>query len=316
MMATLGCTRKGVVGCTHRHFDEEGGLRMKGPDRKAQRSDSAILRSWQHIPLLVRATVLGFLVSAIGVYAWQVIFVTIPAPWSLVVMGGVLWLYWKYFGGSWWPKATAEVRSVNLRAARLSTGVWKWGLIAAMLIVGVIESGLVITFRIIEFPAEAWALGYDYSAVPLWLVWLFIIMSAMVAGICEEVGFRGYGQVPLEKRYGPAVAITIVSVAFLLSHLHQAWAPAVLFHVFAVSVLWGVLAYTSGSLIPAIISHTVADMFSFSYWWTDVAGTFDKRPIAETGMDSHFIVWVLVFVASVVLYSWAARKTLAARRGT
>jgi len=45
-----------------------------------------------------------------------------------------------------------------------------------------------------------------------------------------------------------------------------------------------------------------------------VAGTFDRRPIAETGIDAHLIVWVFTFVASVALFSWAARKTLAARR--
>ena len=95
---------------------------------------------------------------------------------------------------------------------------------------------------------------------------------------------------------------------------NQAWAPPVLFLLLAISVLWGILAYTSGSLIPGMISHTVADVFNFSYLWTDVAGTFDKRPIAETGIDAHFVVWVLVFVASVALFCWAARKTLAARR--
>jgi membrane protease YdiL (CAAX protease family) len=182
-----------------------------------------------------------------------------------------------------------------------------------MLVVVVMESGFVITFRILKFPAEAWALGYDFSAVPLWLAWLLIVMAALVAGITEEVGFRGYMQVPLEKRYGSVVGITIVSIVFIVSHLNQAWAPPVLFLLFAISVMWGILAYTSGSLIPGIISHTVADIFNFSYWWTDVAGRFDKRPIAETGIDAHFVVWVLIFVASVALFSWAARKTLAAR---
>ncbi|MGB3906516.1 MAG: type II CAAX endopeptidase family protein [Anaerolineae bacterium] len=284
--------------------------------KHTQPSDPTILRYWQRIPVLIRAIALGLLVSTIGVFAWPVIVVIIPAPWSLVVMGGVLWLYWKYFSGSWWPKATAEARSVNFRATRPSAAVWKWGLMAAMLAVVVLESGFVITFRIVEFPAEAWNLGYDFSAVPLWLAWLVVIMSAMVAGVCEEVGFRGYMQVPLEKRYGPGVAITIVSTVFLVSHLRQAWAPPVLFHLFAISALWGILAYASGSLIPGMISHTVADIFNFSYWWTDVAGTFDKLPITETGIDSHFVVWVLIFVASVAAFSWAARKTLAARRHT
>ena len=290
---------------------------MNDSDKTRQHSDSAILRFWRRIPVVIRATVSGLFVFAIaGSVARMVVLVFIPAPWSIVVMGGVLWAYWKYFSGSWWPKSTAEARSNRFRATELSAGVWKWSLMAAMLVVVVMESGFVVTFRILKFPAEAWALGYDFSAVPLWLAWLLVVMAALVAGITEEVGFRGYMQVPLEKRYGSVVGIMIVSIVFIVSHLNQAWAPPVLFLLFAISVMWGILAYTSGSLIPGIISHTVADIFNFSYWWTDVAGTFDKRPIAETGIDAHFVVWVLIFVASVALFSWAARKTLAAGRQT
>ena len=242
------------------------------------------------------------------------IFALIPAPWSIIAMGIVLWVYWKYVSGSWWPKSTQVARRSCFRATKLSTGVWIWSLIAAMLAVVVIESGFVITFRILEFPAEAWTLGLAFSTIPLWLAWLFVFMASLVAGITEEVGFRGYMQVPLEERYGPAMAIIIVSVVFVLFHLNQAWAPPVLLHLFLISVLWGVLAYASGSLIPGIISHAVADIINFSYWWTDVAGNFDKRPVAETGIDLHFVVWVLVLVASTVFFVWTARKTQAAGR--
>jgi membrane protease YdiL (CAAX protease family) len=278
-------------------------------------SGSAIIRFWQRIPTVIQAIALGYFVFAIaGSVARILILALVPAPWSIVAMGGVLWIYWKYFSGSWWPKSTAEARSNSFRTTQLSTSVWEWSLIAAMLVVVVIESGIVITFRILEFPAEAWALGYDFNAVSPWLAWLLIAMVATVAGITEEVGFRGYMQVPLEKRYGAVVGLTIVSTVFVVFHLSQAWAPPVLLLIFAAGVMWGILAYVSDSLIPGIISHTVADAINFSYWWTDVAGTFDKRPIAETGIGSHFVVWVLVFVASVALFSWTARKTLAARR--
>ncbi len=35
-----------------------------------------------------------------------------------------------------------------------------------------------------------------------------------------------------------------------------------------------------------------------------------------SGVDTHFIVWLVIFVASVVLFALAARKTLAARQET
>jgi membrane protease YdiL (CAAX protease family) len=170
-----------------------------------------------------------------------------------------------------------------------------------------------MTFRIVEFPAEEFTVGYNLSALPIWLAWLGVIMASLVAGICEEVGFRGYMQVPVERRYGSVVGIAIVSIVFVASHLNQAWAPPILFHLFAISAMLGVLAYASGSLIPGIIGHAVMDIPNFAYWWTDVAGTFDKRPIAETGIDAHFVAWALIFAASLALFTWTARRTLVAR---
>lgn len=281
--------------------------------RQQQAVDSAIIRFWRRIPVVIRAIVVGVVVFEIGVGAWLVIAALIPAPWSIVAMSGVLWAYWRYFSGSWWPGSTAELRRSRFRVTKMPKAVWKWSLAAAMFFVVVVQSGFVMTFRIVEFPAEAFAAAYRFGELPIWLAWLVIIMASLVAGICEEIGFRGYMQVPLEKRYGSVVAITIVSIVFVALHLNQAWAPPILFHIFAVSAMLGILAYASGSLIPGIIGHAVMDIPNFAYWWTDVAGTFDKRPIAETGIDAHFGVWALIFVASLALFIWATRKTLVAR---
>lgn len=135
-----------------------------------------------------------------------------------------------------------------------------------------------------------------------------------MAGICEETGFRGYMQVPLEKHFGPGVGITIVSILFVIFHLNQAWAPPMLFPLFALSAMMGILAYTFGSLIPPMIGHTIIDVFNFSYWWSDVAGSFERRPIAETGFDLHFITWVLILVVAAALFVWTARKLMDVRQ--
>lgn len=134
-----------------------------------------------------------------------------------------------------------------------------------------------------------------------------------VAGITEEVGFRGYMQVPLEQKYGPGIAVLLVSLVFVVAHLNQAWAGGILIILFGISIMWCVLARVCGSLIPGIISHTVTDIINFSYWWTDVAGEFDKRPITEIGLDLHFFMAVAILISSLLLFALAAKKTLIAR---
>jgi membrane protease YdiL (CAAX protease family) len=281
--------------------------------RRTQALDRGLVRLWQRTPVVIQAIVVGSLVTEVGVLAWLATLALVPGLWPIVVMGGLLWLYCKYWSGSWWPRATAQARRDRFRALKLPTGVWTWGLAAALLFVVVAQSSLVLTFRIIEFPAELFAQGYNYDAIPVWAAWAFIVMSALAAGICEEIGFRGYMQVPLEKRYGPGVAITIVSLMFLVLHLNQAWAPAVLLHLFALGALFGILAYASDSLIPSIIAHVVLDVVLFSYWWSDVAGRFERQTITETGIDTHFVLWSLIFGASIALFFWAAHKTRAVR---
>ncbi|UCH34299.1 MAG: CPBP family intramembrane metalloprotease [Armatimonadota bacterium] len=276
-----------------------------------QLSDSILIRSWKRIPLVVRSIVVGFLVYAItGAVIWALVLAVIPAPWSLAVMLGVLVVFWKYFSGDWGHKKTAESRRRYFRGTKLPTNTWIWSMAAAMLAVVAVEAGFVITFRAVQFPADEWALGYDFSSFPTWLVWLYIVMAACVAGITEEVGFRGYMQSPIEGRYGPVVGVAAVSIVFTVIHLNQAWAPPVLIVIFSISVLWGILAYASRSLIPGVVSHIAADIINFSYWWTDVAGKFERQPISQTGIDAHFVWWVLILLAALVLFAWTARKTL------
>jgi len=142
----------------------------------------------------------------------------------------------------------------------------------------------------------------------LWAAWLVVIMISAVAGICEEIGFRGYMQVPIEKKYGPFAAISIVSVVFVLVHLHQAWSGPILIQIFFISVLFGSIAYYSGSLIPGIIAHIIMDVFNFSFWWTKIGWQFDKETIYKTGMDLQFLIWSLIFIFSIALFVLLLRK--------
>jgi membrane protease YdiL (CAAX protease family) len=180
------------------------------------------------VPVVIQAIVVGFLVAEVGIMTWMASLMLVPGIWPLVVMGGALCAYCVYWSGRGWPKATREARRERFRALRLPRAVWAWGLAAAMLFVVVWQSSLVLTFRFVEFPAERFDRGFGFDDIPPWVAWMFIVMSALVAGICEEVGFRGYMQVPLEKRYGPRVAIAITSLVFVIFHLNQAWALPVL----------------------------------------------------------------------------------------
>ncbi|MFC2028962.1 type II CAAX prenyl endopeptidase Rce1 family protein [Chloroflexota bacterium] len=267
-----------------------------------------LAKVWQRTPVLIRALVLGFLVNTIGILNIPILTTFLPPVLALIAISIFLFLYWKFFSGSWGHAASKATRKHYFRANTLSTVQWRWGLFTAVLLAVIWQAGFVVTFRLIEYPAAQFTQGNGLDNLPTGIAWIAVIFAALSAGICEEVGFRGYMQVPLEERYGPIVAILINSIIFVGIHLHQPWAPPVLPHLFVIAILFGILAYVSKSLVPGIIAHFLLDIGNFSYWWSDIAGKFEYQTIAITGVDLHFIVWLLIFVASSVLSIWGLFK--------
>ncbi|HUK88545.1 MAG TPA: CPBP family intramembrane glutamic endopeptidase, partial [Terriglobales bacterium] len=152
----------------------------------------------------------------------------------------------------------------SLRAEPLSSSVWRWSLLAGGLGLAASIVLFILAHRLIRWPQP---LPPDLSQIPPTTLLPTLLMSAVVAGISEEAGFRGYMQGPLERRYGPALGIAITSVVFGLAHLtHGAFAPAILFDI-GWGALYGWLTYRSGSIVPAIVLHSSADALEFVAAW-------------------------------------------------
>ncbi|MES0491972.1 MAG: type II CAAX endopeptidase family protein [Leptospirales bacterium] len=282
-------------------------------DKNIQPQASSLAKAWQRTPVLIRAILMTLVVGIVGANGIVVFSITLPPSLALIATLAYLFLYWKFFSGSWGPKKTAETRKKYFRAGRLSPTLWKWSLLLGALFVLLFQSSLVVMFRLIQFPADLFEMGFGFESLPLWMAWAFIIIAALSAALTEEVGFRGYGQVPLEERYGPFLAIIIIAVLFVIVHLNQAWLGPMVLQMLAAGLMAGAVAYATGSLLPGIIAHTVVDIINFSYWWSDIAGKFEYQPIAITGVDLHFVVWSVIFAASVVLSFLSFRKVKAVR---
>jgi membrane protease YdiL (CAAX protease family) len=182
-----------------------------------------------------------------------------------------------------------------------------------ILLAATVHASIVLLFRFMSYPAAAFRHGYDLSFIPSQpLRWIAVVVSAASAGICEEIGFRGFMQQPIEQGYGAPVAVFISSFFFLALHLTKAWASLGMVPiVFGAGVLLGLLAWSAGSLIPGIIGHFVMDVGLFAYWWTGIAGDFTARPITETGVDRPFLIACCLFATSLVvvlLAIWRLRE--------
>lgn len=254
-------------------------------------------------PVIIRAVIVGLLVAMIAINIWLVFLYKLNMPKAAFAEVAFLAIYIWWFSGGGPPKSLKSARAHAFRAGPLTGRQWTWGLVAAFAFAATVHAAIVVLFRFVPFPAAAFHVGYDLSFIKSTpMKWLAVIVSAASAGICEETGFRGYMQRPIEGSRGPGVAILVSTLFFTLIHLSKDWSTAGMVPiVFGAGLLLGALAWASGSLAFCIIGHTVMDIGLFAYWWTQIAGTFSQRPISETGVDQTFYIEAGLFGAALLI---------------
>ena len=162
-----------------------------------------------------------------------------------------------------------------------------------------------------SFPTEAEPITMP-AEMPFVTVFLLLVMSAIVAGIVEEAAFRGYMQGPIERRYGPAVAILINGVVFGLAHYnhHPTSVLVMLPFYVGVSAVYGGLTSATNSILPGVVLHAGGDVFTLARMWTAGKSEWQlsaaaPRLIWETGVDFTFLWSVTVFVVLGASTVWA-----------
>lgn len=258
---------------------------------------------WVKLPVSLRAVIAGLLIALPAANVWPLLLLNLGVTLAAIAeaMFFALYIWWAAGGGP--PRAAQASRVTAFRRGTLSSTQWLWGMVAALCFAVTIHASIVLLFRFVPFPVAEFRRGYDFSFIPtVPLRWLAVVISAASAGICEETGFRGYMQRPIELSHGAPVAILISSFFFTVLHLTKSWALAGMVPIiFGAGILLGLLAWSSGSLIPCMIGHTIMDIGLFAYWWTGIAGEFTLRPIGETGVDRAFVIACIAACAMLAI---------------
>jgi len=265
---------------------------------------------WMKLPKWLRAVISGLLIGLLAANIWPVLLITLGVPLGAAVeiLFLVLYLWWASGGGP--GRSSQASRAASFRKASLTGRQWVWALIAAVFFAVTVHAAVVLLFRFVPFPLAAFRRGYDLPRIPtVALKWLVVVVSAISAGICEETGFRGYMQRPLETRYSPRVAVLASAFFFTIVHLNKGWELAGMTLItFMAGILLGLVAWSSGSLIPGMIGHVLMDIGLFAYWWTGLAGTFTARPISETGIDASFLLTCAALAVSLSIVLLTIRR--------
>ncbi len=267
---------------------------------------------WKRLPLFVRAVVAGLLVAGTGQLPWTLLVAAnvslVPAiPWSAAVMVVYLALWWRYLQGWGWPEATREARRRDLRGGVPSRKVWLWSLLTAAMAGAALRAMADLARRLSPRPGQDLVPQEILAKYPAATILVLLLMTAVVSGAVEEAGFRGFMQAPLERRYGPRMAVVLVGIVFGLVHFRPEapdMIPWLIFLpvYFVGAVVFGGLAALTGSILPGLLCHAAFNADGLLYYWR--AGI--PKSVWEAGVDASFrlrCALLLVFgLASVWLY--------------
>jgi membrane protease YdiL (CAAX protease family) len=197
---------------------------------------------------------------------------------------------------------------MNARANSLPGETWGLALLAGILgLVSILLFQGVLN-RLVALPQQQ---DLDISQYPFATVLLWVVMSAVVAGVVEETAFRGYLQRPIERRHGAVVAILVSGSLFGLAHFtHPEVGVVLLPYYLAVAAVYGALASLTDSTLPSMVLHAGGNMFSavglFSHGRSEWQLSTTPTPLIwQTGADAAFLGNLVALLVVGTLTVWA-----------
>lgn len=269
---------------------------------------------------VIQAVVAGMLVMLAGTIPRNILFEAnlhffSGVPWAVPAVAVYLWGFWRYLSGDGPPPETRASRRTNLRANPLPARVWAWALSAGGVGIIALVLGLRLANRLAVLPNQDASV---FAGIPAVTLWSLLLAAAPVAGIVEEAAFRGYMQRPIERRHGLSVAILVTGTMFAVAHLD--FTPILWPYYVAVAAIYGVVAFLTDSIWPAIVLHTAGNLYSNTDLllhgkaeWQASAGTSEL--VWSTGVDHAFAMTLAAFLA-VSAVAWLAYRGLAAAATT
>jgi membrane protease YdiL (CAAX protease family) len=182
------------------------------------------------------------------------------------------------FGGLFFliiPISYAKLRQYNLRRVfRLNPVPLDITLIAFPigLSLAVLTDVMDRIIRLFLPPPDIFMQYLDSLRAETSLDWLLLILGVVViAAVSEEILFRGFLQISLEKKGDINRAVIMSSITWTLIHINPYWA----IQIFVTGVIIGFLAWRTNSAYPTMIVHATNNFLSLLVINLNLEDSFD-----------------------------------------
>ena len=102
--------------------------------------------------------------------------------------------------------------------------------------------------------------------------WVLLILGVVViAALSEEMLFRGFLQISLEKKGDINRAVILSSITWTLIHINPYWAV----QIFITGVIMGFLSWRTNSVYPSMVVHATNNLLALIFINLEFDGSFD-----------------------------------------
>ena len=138
---------------------------------------------------------------------------------------------------------------------------------------------------------------------PLPQAMLMMFTSAVLAGVCEEILYRGAMLRPIHDhlarrgmvRLAALVSIAVTTIAFAMPHLGDAASGQVVFAYLLSGFGMGLVYVLTGSLTATMVAHSLQSCFAFA----------QLLYLSRADHDVSPALWILVLAAPVLVFLFA-----------
>ena len=173
---------------------------------------------------IVKAALIGILIALLGQGVWAALISlnleTTPSfPWAVFAMTPMLWLMWKYLGGSGAPRSTSDARRRHLRANPVRADALVLVMIAGAASIVALSGLWIAMAQIVRMPSNEIQSIEKYPTITVVAI---IAMGSILGPILEQAGIWGYCQGMLEREFSGPTAVLIAATVFAIQpHIAQ-----------------------------------------------------------------------------------------------
>ena len=181
---------------------------------------------------------------------------------------------------------------------------WPWAIISALAVTVVLVAILSVYARLVPVPGETDTTVAEYLKSPLgWLP--FLVLSAVVSPLVDEVVFRGWIQGRLSAEFGPEAAIINAAALFAIANL-RVWSVP---YLFLMGLASGYTVYLTRSVWSGVLMNAA---FNGALYVVDlVYPDTDKFTALSSSTNGAFATaGLIVIFSAIAVFAWHRERII------